>query len=106
MNDNNDDNDDIDDNDDDNLTNSQDDYQLVLTKDLGYNLDHVTELVKQYVSGSSVMVDTPAKTIYNLPVRQIKSFKTLCSMLKYEKDRLKLASFEITFPNMGDVYVM
>lgn len=91
---------------DDDLNNKEDDYQLVLTKHYSCNVDLVTQLVQQYVPGSSMMVNRAGRTIYNLPARQIKSFKSLCSMLSKEKDRLQLTSFEITFPNLGDVYIM
>lgn len=98
---------DNDSNDNGDLSNTLDDnYQLIVIKEFDCNVDIVTNLIELHVSGCSVKANTPAKTIYNLPAREINSFKSLCSALNFQKKNIKLTSFEITLPNMGDVYTM
>lgn len=78
-------------------------YQLIITKQVGCNIDQVTNLVQQYVPECSLM-NIETQIIYNLPARKRNQFGSLFSALEFQKQNFKLTSVKITNPTTGDIY--
>lgn len=79
-------------------------YQLIITKEVGFNVDQVTNLIQQYVPEFVLMADMEIQIIFNLPARKRNQFGALFSALEFQKQNFHLKSVKITNPTTGDIY--